>query len=184
MKPSQICTLIAAGLSLTPGVSAVLGTSCLSAASTLDKLPGRFLEKSREYMCQAGCHPKPNHWRKYGKEFISGLADDGASFCQIDSPEGKDALIQYLDAKYMEVLDKCEPKLNDSHLCQESEESHEFQKCVNSTNVPSRRLAKLIPHTSEERCKKVDAYLNSEQLWDEHFPARAKNYLQHCHQEL
>ena len=186
MKPSQIFTWMAAGLSLTPGVHAVLGTSCLSAASSLHKVPGRFLEKSHEYACQAGCQPKPAHWRKYGKEFISGLVEDGASFCQIDSPEGKDALIQYLDAKYTEVLGKCEPKLSNSHVCDESEESNEFQKCISSSGrqVPSGGMVRLLPHISEERCKKVDEYLNSEKLWEEHFPARGKTYIEHCHQEL
>ena len=182
----QIFTLIAAGLSLTPGVSAVLGTNCLNAANSLYKVPGRSLEKIHDHVCQTGCQPRPAHWRKYGKDFISGIVEDGAKFYQDNSPKGKDALTQYLDAKYTKIMDKCAPKLNDSHMCHESEELNKFQKCINSSvgHIPYGQLMVLLPHMSGGRCKKVDAYLNSEQMWEEHFPARGKNYLEHCHDEL
>lgn len=188
MKSTHIFTLIAAGLSLTPGVSAGLGfgASCLSAERSLAKVPSRFLEKLYEHACEAGCQPKPDQWHTYGKKALNDMIDEGEKFCQIDSPDGKEALTRYLDAEYTEMVDKCAPKLKDSNLCEESDEKNEFQKCIKSSvrTIPSGRLAKLLPHISEDRCKKVNAYLNSKEMWDEHLVARGKSYLEHCHDEL
>ena len=114
------------------------------------------------------------------------MIDEGEKLCQIDSPDGKEALTRYLDAEYTEMVDKCAPMLKDSNLCEESEEKNEFQKCVKSSvrTIPNSRLAKLLPHMSEDRCEKVNAYLNSKEMWEEHLVARGKSYLEHCHDEL
>ena len=85
------------------------------------------------------------------------MIDEGEKLCQIDSPDGREALTRYLDAEYTEMVDKCAPMLKDSNLCEESEEKNEFQKCVKSSvrTIPNSRLAKLLPHIPEDRCKKV-----------------------------
>ena len=111
-----------------PGMSAVLGTNCLNAANSLYKFPGRSLEKIHDHVCQTGCQPRPATGASTARILSVVSLRTGRTFYQDDSPEAKDALIQYLDAKYTKIMDKCAPKLNDSHLCHESEKSNEFKK--------------------------------------------------------
>ncbi|GFF29322.1 hypothetical protein IFM51744_00810 [Aspergillus udagawae] len=182
MRPSQFFTLLAA---VSPAVNALLGSSCISAVNSLNKTPALFIEAGQRVACQAGCKPKPAEWLKYGREFVNGVVEDGAAYCQID--DGQDVLAEYLDQIFHDVMDRYEAKLDDNHLCGDPEQLSEFKNCVLSNrwhSLSSPRLSSLLPYASEGRCKLVDSYINSSQLWDHDFPKRAKKYIGNCHNDL
>lgn len=181
MRPTQIFTLISTvGVCLSPGVNATMGFSCLKAFQSLN--PRRFIESIHQNSCDAGCQPRPAHWDQHGRELMRGLIEDGSAHIQID--ERQDAIAEYMDRLFEGLRTKCEGKLDGAHMCQDSEQVGETMKCFdeNTRFAAFRAAPGLLPYLSEDRCKRIDDYLNSPQLWDNDLPARAQTYANRCHE--
>ncbi|KAF7184698.1 hypothetical protein CNMCM7691_006060 [Aspergillus felis] len=140
MRPSQFFTLLTA---VPPAVNALLGSSCISTVNSMNKIPALFMEAGERVACQAGCKPRPAEWLKYGREFINGVVEDGAAYCQID--DGKDVFAEYLDQIFHDVMEKCESKLNGNHFCGDPEELSGFKEMCSLEKLALVFLAATIP---------------------------------------
>jgi hypothetical protein len=183
MRPAQTLTIIsAAGISLIPGVSAALGFHCLKTLHSLDT--PRFVKVVQEVSCKAGCEPRSADWASHGKGMMRGLIEDGAAYSKIT--EGKAAAADFLDSVFENLRDKCEEKLDGGHMCQDEERLRETMSCVkqNSRWAELKALPVILSFATEDNCKRLGEYLNSEQLWKKDLPARTKPYASHCYDEL
>ncbi|KAH8432881.1 uncharacterized protein LDX57_010514 [Aspergillus melleus] len=183
MRPSQALTLaFAAGISLAPGAFAVLGTSCVKAVNAMQQLPFDILTHVQEHSCEAGCKPKLSHWSKFGKqEVLEPVVEDGAK--RNDLQEGKQAMIDYLDAVFQSVESQCQDQIDDrGHFCEDSEKINPFLECarkeINASSA--RELPRLTEHMNDDSCKKVEKYAKSPELWDEDFPKHFQRYVERC----
>lgn len=179
----MLAVLFTAGLFLLPGVSAALGFHCLRTMQAIS--PRRFIENVQQKSCHAQCRPRVEESANYWKELIRGLTEDAAAHIQINSDETREAMAEWMDRVFEDLRGKCGPKLGHSHACEDSEQLQEAMKCVDDNSwVSLARAAPIIlPYVSEELCKKVHNYYDSV-MWEESFPKRIENYLEHCHDEL
>lgn len=180
MRPTQILTIFsAASISLIPGVSAALGFHCLKALHSLD--PPRFIRALQDNSCKAGCQPRSPDWASHGKELMRGLIEDATIYTQ--NNEGQAAAADFIDRVFESLRGECEGKLNGGHICQDE---GEMMSCVkqNSLWAELNALPALLPFASEERCRLLGQYLNSDQLWEKDIPTRMQAYASHCHDGL
>lgn len=185
MRPGQILTVFsAAGICVIPGATAALGYNCLSALKSIS--PRRIVENVQRHSCDAGCQPRLAESAHYWKDIIRGLVADGADYIQFNDPAAEQAMADWMDQVFEDMRSTCEPKLHDDYGCYASDLTSEVMKCIDDNTMSSmlRNAHVIFPHISEKRCKKVEEYYNSPQMWEVSFPARMKEYVEHCHDEL
>lgn len=183
MRLSQVVTFtFAAGVSLAPGAVAVLGSSCLAAVNTIQQLPYEILKHVQEHSCEAGCKPKLSHWNEYGKRAVlEPIVNDGAKRTEL--PEGKQAMIDYIDAIFQSVEAQCQDQIDERmHFCEQPEKYNPFMECARKEISASsaREMPRLAEHMNEKSCKKVHEYATSSELWDQDFPKHFQSYVERC----
>ncbi|KAI9038142.1 uncharacterized protein KD926_011277 [Aspergillus affinis] len=182
MRLSQTFTLaFAAGLSLAPGALAVLGTSCVKAVNAMQQLPFDILTHVQEHSCEAGCKPKLSHWSKFGKkEVMEPIVEEGAK--RNNLKEGKQAMVDYLDAVFQSVESQCQDQIESKHFCEDSDQMNPFLECarkeINASSA--RELPRLTKHMNDDSCEKIEKYAKSPELWDEDFPKHFQRYVERC----
>ncbi|CAI7579804.1 unnamed protein product [Penicillium manginii] len=153
---------------LSQGVSAAIVTDCVNAINIIS--PRVFIENVQRRSCEAGCEPRPDHWDIFGKETMRELVEDGALHLGIE--EGKDAFVNFLDSIFQEMRAKYSPELDEAMRCVD-----DYSRLAKIRAAP-----RLLPYVTAERCRKVGEYFQSSELWEKSFPARGKNYVDHCHE--
>ncbi|KAJ5888154.1 hypothetical protein N7495_008195 [Penicillium taxi] len=171
--------IVVTSFCLAQAASAMVLTDCVNAINNIS--PRVFIENVQRQSCKFGCQPRPDDWDVFGKDTMRELVNDGAA--QLDIDEGKEAFVDFLESIFQELRKKCGPKFDKAHGCQDSPELEEAMSCVDQySRVAKLRAAPgLLPYVTAERCRKVGNYFQSPELWEKSFPARAKNYIDHCH---
>ncbi|PLN85658.1 hypothetical protein BDW42DRAFT_160316 [Aspergillus taichungensis] len=164
-----------------PTVSAILGTSCLSALKAASQVPELFIEHLQREACSVGCEPTMKQWQHALKNQIIGeLVEDGTAFC--DAPEAKDAIADFLEDLMLGTGEACNHKLENKHLCHDPESVEPFVTCVRSKAQSSvtKSAPRLFQYMSEARCRKAEEYFTGDQLWEKDFPEHIQEYLSVC----
>lgn len=172
-----------ASLTFAPGVVALLGSSCLRALNDVGKAPSLLIEHLQQAACGNGCQPMLGQWdSRLRSDILAGLVEDGAHYCGY--PEGQEPLLQLFEKMYDGVTSKCQSEIHDQHLCRGGHSLRPFLDCIerNSAWVVSRSIHNLVPHLTEERCRKGTEYILGDQLWKVDFPKRIKPYVHACHE--
>ncbi|KAE8381627.1 hypothetical protein BDV26DRAFT_289266 [Aspergillus bertholletiae] len=180
-SPIAIASIACSGM--IPAVSALLGTSCISAVNALAQLPGLLIEHMQRQTCAHGCEPTVQTWQHAIKgQVIGELVDDGVKYC--DAPDAREAFTSFLDQLMSGTADKCKDKLDTRHLCHDPDAVQPFIDCVNgkSKSAVAGSMHTLLPYMNEARCKKAAEYFTGEQLWEKDFPEHIQEYISVCHE--
>ncbi|GCB21208.1 hypothetical protein AAWM_04093 [Aspergillus awamori] len=169
-------------LSVSPTLALV--TSCFDAVDSISKIPGHFIQNVQLNACPAGCSPNIDQWNSDVKEeILNELMEDGIGYTGINDEAAQKAFVKAIDDLYTTVVSKCQKESDGLNLCDDEDKVQPFLDCVNSNarTAVLKGVPGLLPYITNDRCQKVDEYLNSDQLWKDDFPEHFKSYVDKCH---
>ncbi|KAH8424222.1 uncharacterized protein LDX57_001980 [Aspergillus melleus] len=163
---------------------ALLNPSCRDAVDSISRMSSHIIQNMQKYACAAGCEPVISQWDSEVKnDIVDALIEDGVRYTGIHDPVAQKKFAAGINEVFVTVTTKCQDKFEDKHLCHDPDSLNPFVQCIddNSRAAVVKSLRGLLPYMSEQRCRKVADYFNSDQLWKEDFPEHFKEYVDQCH---